>query len=207
MLNETKQDTRVPVRVGPGTHVQVELVDEAGNTEHLAFDVVPDAQADFAHGYLGIGTPLAQATMVFEGKPEDVSVSPAVVHDHGRKYEFIYRAVTFFTSEQFVRRGPQWVKIDKPEDAQVGTFEDQLLLTLRSDWTLDGQTYQAGALLVSAGEALVGMDCCQFKAVSLAVSGDLLSLSFQGLTFLGLGCGADPHVTYGRRRGWRVSGV
>ena len=95
------------------------------------------------------GIPLAQATMVFEGKPEDVSVAPAVVHDHGRKYEFIYRGVTFFTSEQFVRRGQQWVKIDKPEDAQVGTFEDQLLLTLRSDWTLDGQTYQAGALLAT----------------------------------------------------------
>ena len=63
MLNETKQDTSGPLRVGPGTHVQVELVDEGGNTEHLAFDVVPDAQADFAHGFLGIGTPLAQAIL------------------------------------------------------------------------------------------------------------------------------------------------
>ncbi len=77
MLDETKQDTSVPLRVGPGTHVQVELVDEAGNTEHLAFDIVPDAQADFAHGFLGISTPLAQAIL---GQPEGIAV-PYTVGD------------------------------------------------------------------------------------------------------------------------------
>jgi hypothetical protein len=51
------------MRVSLGTHVEVELVDESGNSEHLAFDIVPDAQADFAHGFLGIGTPLAQAIL------------------------------------------------------------------------------------------------------------------------------------------------
>ncbi len=95
------------------------------------------------------GTPLAQATAVFEGKAEDVSVAAAVIHDHGRKYEFIHRGVTFFTSEQLVRRGENWVKLDKPEDAQAGTFQDQLLLTLRSDWTVQGKTYPAGALLAA----------------------------------------------------------
>jgi prolyl oligopeptidase len=100
------------------------------------------------------GTGLAQAATVFEGKPEDVSVAAAVVHDHGRTYEFVHRAPTFFTSEQFIRRGDQWVRIDKPEDAQAGTFDDQLLLTLRSDWTVEGKTYPAGALLAA------GLDAC-----------------------------------------------
>ena len=63
MLNETSQATDLPTRAGLGTHVQVELVDEAGNSEHLTFDIVPDAQADFAHGFLGIGTLLAQAIL------------------------------------------------------------------------------------------------------------------------------------------------
>ena len=63
MLNETNGDTSVPLKVGPGTHVQVELVDEAGDAERLAFDIVPDVQADFSHGFLGIGTPLAQAIL------------------------------------------------------------------------------------------------------------------------------------------------
>jgi len=44
-----------------GTHVAVELIDESGAGESLAFDLVPDEQADFSQGFLGVGTPLAQA--------------------------------------------------------------------------------------------------------------------------------------------------
>ena len=50
-----------PMLVALGTHVEVELIDESGASEHLAFDLVPDEQADFANGFLGAGTPLAQA--------------------------------------------------------------------------------------------------------------------------------------------------
>jgi hypothetical protein len=53
------QESTVPVALG--THVEVELIDEGGAGEHLAFDLVPDEQADFANGFLGAGTPLARA--------------------------------------------------------------------------------------------------------------------------------------------------
>lgn len=99
------------------------------------------------------GTALEQAKTVFEGKPEDVSVSGFVDHDHGHTYEFITRGVTFFSSEDYVRRGDEWVRIDKPADAITGTFEDQLVLKLRSDWTVAGKTYPAGALLAADFEA------------------------------------------------------
>jgi hypothetical protein len=49
------------VQVTIGTHVEVELIDETGASESLAFELVPDEQADFANGFLGTGTPLAQA--------------------------------------------------------------------------------------------------------------------------------------------------
>ncbi len=95
------------------------------------------------------GTPLSEAKVVFEGKPEDVAVNPVVVHDHGRTYEMIQRGVTFFTSEDYVRRGDQWLKLEKPADATASTFMDQLLLKLRSDWTVGGQSYAAGSLLAA----------------------------------------------------------
>ncbi len=95
------------------------------------------------------GTPLSSATLVFEGKPEDTWVEASVVHDHGRTYEFIHRGLTFFTSQDLVRRGDQWVRVEKPEDAIVQTFEDQLLLRLRSDWTVDGRKFTAGSLLAA----------------------------------------------------------
>jgi prolyl oligopeptidase len=94
-------------------------------------------------------TPLTEAKTVFEGKTEDVGVGASVVHDHGRTYEFINRGLTFFTSYDYVRRGDQWVKIDKPDDATVNTYEDQLLLRLRSDWNVSGTNFPAGALLAA----------------------------------------------------------
>ncbi|WOO40828.1 prolyl oligopeptidase family serine peptidase [Rubellicoccus peritrichatus] len=93
------------------------------------------------------GTDLADAKTIFEGKKEDVSAGVHVQHDTEYPYEFLSRSVTFWTNEVLVRRGDKWVKIEKPDDAEVDTFRDQILLTLRSDWKVDGKTYPAGALL------------------------------------------------------------
>ena len=98
------------------------------------------------------GTKLSEAKLVFEGKPSDVSAGVTVEHDHGRIYEFVGRSPSFFTSEDHVRRGDDWVKIVKPDDAILQTFKDQLLLRLRSDWTVNGKTYPAGALLATPFE-------------------------------------------------------
>jgi prolyl oligopeptidase len=104
------------------------------------------------------GTPLSAAKTIFEGKTADVSVTASVVHDHGRVYEFISRGLTFFTSELLVRRGDEWIKIDKPADARVETFTDQILLRLRSDWTVDEKSYRAGSLLAADFEAYLRGD-------------------------------------------------
>jgi len=95
------------------------------------------------------GQPLADAKVVFEGKTTDVSVGAGVDHDHGRTYEFISRSPTFFTDETFIHQGSEWVRLDKPDDAQASTFDDQLLLRLRSDWNLRNKTFPAGALLAA----------------------------------------------------------
>jgi prolyl oligopeptidase len=101
---------------------------------------------------------LEEASTVFEGQTEDVSVSAAVAHDHGRIYEFIRDWKTFFTNQVYIRRGDEWVKIEKPDDAELDTFGDQLLLRLRSDWTIDGRTYPGGTLLAADFEAYLRGD-------------------------------------------------
>jgi len=58
-----EQAASAPLQVELGTHVEVELLEESGGSERLAFDIVPDNQADFAHGFLGVGTPLAQTIL------------------------------------------------------------------------------------------------------------------------------------------------
>jgi len=62
-VSEAEQDANAPLRVGLGLHVEVELVGESGASERLVFDIVPDAQADFVHGFLGVSTRLAQAIL------------------------------------------------------------------------------------------------------------------------------------------------
>jgi hypothetical protein len=55
-----------PTEVTLGSHVEVELVGESGERETMAFDLVPDDEADLSSGFLGLGTPLAQAVL---GRP------------------------------------------------------------------------------------------------------------------------------------------
>jgi len=49
-------------KVEPGYLVRIELTYESG-MEQLEFIIVPDDQADFSAGFLGVGTPLAQAIL------------------------------------------------------------------------------------------------------------------------------------------------
>jgi hypothetical protein len=78
--NTPKQVALPPAipRVKIGTHVEVELLSERGDVERLAFDVAPDAQADFASGFLGAGTLLAQAIL---GQPAGATVPYAVADE------------------------------------------------------------------------------------------------------------------------------
>ena len=54
-----------------GSYVEIELVSASGGTERLAFDLVRDAAADFAAGFLGLGTPLGRALV---GRPQGATV-------------------------------------------------------------------------------------------------------------------------------------
>lgn len=95
------------------------------------------------------GQSLKDAKLTFVGKQTDVSVGAYVVHEHGHRHELIQRSTTFWTNESFIRKGTEWVRIDKPDGAEVSFFKNHILLTLRKDWVTANQTYKAGSLLAS----------------------------------------------------------
>jgi prolyl oligopeptidase len=99
------------------------------------------------------GTPLSTAHTIFEGKTTDVGVDGMVVHDHGLKYDFISEKPTFYTELVSLRRGDDLIAIDKPADAELGTFGTHILLRLRSDWTVGGKLYKAGTFLTEDFES------------------------------------------------------
>lgn len=48
-------------QVGLGSHVEIDLIDEAGHAERMAFDLVPAKQADMGRGLLSADAPLGKA--------------------------------------------------------------------------------------------------------------------------------------------------
>ena len=99
------------------------------------------------------GTPLAEAVVVFEGQPSDMSVSAFRDLTPGFERDFVIRSTTFWTSEYFLRRDGKLIKIEKPDDARPSLHREWLLLHLRSDWSVAGKTYPAGALIATDLEA------------------------------------------------------
>jgi len=94
------------------------------------------------------GTPLAQATTVYEGTEQDLAISAQRDLTPGFERDFVTRTIDFYTSETFLRDSAgKLAKVDVPLDAIVEAHREWLLIQPRSDWTVGGKTYPSGALL------------------------------------------------------------
>jgi prolyl oligopeptidase len=104
------------------------------------------------------GTPLAEASVVFEGRADDMAVGAFRDLTPGFERDLLTRQITFWTNELFLRRAGKLVKIDKPDDASASVHREWLLIELRSPWTVGGTTHPAGALVAADFEAFVAGD-------------------------------------------------
>jgi prolyl oligopeptidase len=97
------------------------------------------------------GTKLDTATLVYEGKVDDMAVSAFREWDHGKAYDVVSRRTSFFAGEVFLRGADgKLAKLDIPLDASDLTlWRDQLLVALRSPWTVGDKTWPAGALVAT----------------------------------------------------------
>ena len=102
------------------------------------------------------GTPLSSAITVFAGESTDVSVSAYRDPTPGFERDFVSRAMTFYTNRLYLRRYGRLIQIDKPDDAEADVHGEWLLLKLRSDWTVGGQAWPAGALIATRFEDFLG---------------------------------------------------
>jgi prolyl oligopeptidase len=94
------------------------------------------------------GTPVAEAPVIFEGEASDVAAGIYQARSRGRVYQFAYRAVGFFTREYHLRQPDgSLVRIEVPEDAELGAAGEHLLIELKSDWEAGGKTWAQGSLL------------------------------------------------------------
>jgi prolyl oligopeptidase len=105
------------------------------------------------------GTPLAEAAVVYEGQPEDVSVHAFHDPTEGFERDFVVRSIDFYRSEWYLRGGDgDLARLGVPEDADVDVHREWLVIRPRSAWTVDGATYPAGALLAARFDAFLAGD-------------------------------------------------
>jgi len=96
------------------------------------------------------GTPLSAATVVYEGRADDLEI--AAHHDDtpGFERDFVSRTLAFYNDELYLRGADGSLKqIDAPNSANKSVVREYLLLELREPWTVADRTYAAGALLAA----------------------------------------------------------
>jgi prolyl oligopeptidase len=94
-------------------------------------------------------TPLAEAPLVYQGEESDVSAGAYRDLTPGFEREFAWRAMTFYSTQNFQIKDGQKVRIDVPEDANMRVHRQWLLVELRSDWEVGGKKHLQGSLLIA----------------------------------------------------------
>ena len=105
------------------------------------------------------GTPLSDAKTLFEGSVDDVAVGAYSDHTPEGRYDIVYKTPEFFRGSYYLVLGERLVKLDLQEDVSLqGVFKDQMLISLRSDWTIGDTTYPQDALLAIDVDAFLKGD-------------------------------------------------
>jgi prolyl oligopeptidase len=103
------------------------------------------------------GTPLESATTIFEGSADLVGVTGYSIHNPEGRYDMINETPEFFRGTNYIVRDGKLTKLEFPEDADFkGIFKEQLLVSLRSDWTVGGKSYPQDALLAIGLDDFLG---------------------------------------------------
>ncbi len=96
------------------------------------------------------GTPLAEATTVFEVQPDDLAVAVYRDHDTGFERDLAVRAIAFYKDQMFlldpVTGAPR--QLDLPDSANKSVHREWLTMELREPLATAGAEFPAGSLLV-----------------------------------------------------------
>jgi len=101
------------------------------------------------------GTPLAEATLVYEGEVTSVSASAVRLRSAGGDIDMVSEGKTFWTSEKYQLTDEGRVHLDLPVSATVnGAFQGRLIISLKEDWVRGNTSFPQGAVLIADPTAL-----------------------------------------------------
>ena len=96
------------------------------------------------------GTPIADATVVYEGRADDMYIAALRDHTPGFERDFVSRTIAFYNDELYLRRADgSLAKVDAPNSANKSVHRQWLALELREPYTAGGRTFPAGSLIAT----------------------------------------------------------
>ena len=97
------------------------------------------------------GEPLSAAVELFAGEQSDVAANVNRWWDGDSPYDIAARSFTFYTTTSYlVTDEGEFKPIEIPEDASFErVFNGQMLVALKSDWTVGGETFVQGSLIAA----------------------------------------------------------
>ena len=102
------------------------------------------------------GTPLSAASVVYEGRSDDMYIAASHDDTPGFERDFVSRTLAFYNDELYLRgTDGRLRKIDAPNSANKAVVREYLLLELREPWTVAGTQYAAGSLLATNFDAFM----------------------------------------------------
>lgn len=94
------------------------------------------------------GTLLQDAELLYECKEDDILASGYTMIDGSNQYTCIKSYTTYSDVAYFVIVGKEKIKLDIPADASFqNIINNQLILLLKSDWTVNNKSYKQGSLV------------------------------------------------------------
>ena len=94
------------------------------------------------------GTLLKDAQLIYEGQTSDVGAWGGILRDEKKSYITVNRGITFFTSQNLIWMDNKMITLDIPDDCAVkGILKNQLIVHLKTDWTVNTKTYKSGTLI------------------------------------------------------------
>jgi prolyl oligopeptidase len=94
------------------------------------------------------GTLLKEAQLIYEAETTDVGAFGAVIRDGEKPYTLLVKNLSTFSSQFSVWSNNKVIPIDIPKDSRPdAVLNNQMILQLKSDWTVNNKTYNTGTLI------------------------------------------------------------
>ena len=102
------------------------------------------------------GTRIKDARKIFSGSPFDIFSVGSTLQYKGKNHIVVLNGKTMFTTKKFIWYEDKMVKVDIPDDCDVNAIlQNQLIVTLKSNWTINNNTYKEGSLISLAVDGLL----------------------------------------------------